>query len=84
MNKQIPFANNPDPIFQEAAELAILLHKRPSEILELNEPVIFKIRFDHALLTRLLNRESKTETEEEKKQKLLEFKKRVTSSNNTN
>ena len=60
--------------------MSLLIHKRPSELLNLEGSKLFLFEVDYLLITQEIERiaEGKDETEQEKIKKMKEWKKNVT------
>ena len=60
--------------------MSLLIHKRPSELLNLEGSKLFLFEVDYLLITQEIERiaEGKDETEQEKIKKIKEWKKNVT------
>lgn len=76
--KQGFFARVKDPALRKAAQLAVVLHKRPSEILALKGSETWLLQVDHTLVADELERMAggSDVTVEEKKADMREWKER--------
>ena len=75
--KQRFFANLKDPALQKAAQLAVVLHRRPSEILKLKGDELWLLEVDYQLVMNALEKASSSnqdETVQEKTRKIKEWK----------
>ena len=66
-----------DPVLRQAAQLSLLLHKRPSELLGLEGSEVWRLEVDYRLVTAELERclSESEENSEEKAEKIREWKK---------